>query len=135
MGRKRTVPPVVDYPLSMIRTATFSALILVAGILTSPYPAGAEPRVEEGQTLYFDVAIPETPRAGCKIDYNYFTQSGSAMQGTDFKATQGKLVFLSGDQTKRIGVVTLSDECLEKDDETVILVVCSFLEIPFFCKV
>ena len=109
-------------PRSGVRIACAVALLAVAATLTAPCPAGAGPRAEEGRTLYFDVALAETPGSGCKIEYNYFTESGSAKQGTDFKAARGKLVFLRGDRTKRIGVVTLTDKCLEQD-ETVELVV------------
>ena len=109
-------------PRASVRIACAVALFAMAATLIAPYPAGAEPRAEEGRTLYFDVALAETPGSGCKIEYNYFTESGSAKQGTDFKAARGKLVFLRGDRTKRIGVVTLTDKCLEQD-ETVELVV------------
>ena len=117
-------------PRSSVRIACAAALFAMAATLIAPYPAGAEPRAEEGRTLYFDVALAETPGTGCKIEYNYFTESGSAKEGTDFKATRGKLVFFRGDRTKRVGVVTLTDKCLEQD-ETVELVVADGVSVSF----
>ena len=82
--------------------------------------------------MYFEVTIAELPWSGCKVEYDYFTVSGTAREGYDFKATRGKLAFWRGDKsrTKKIEVETLTDDCGE-EDETVNLVVTNGVSVAF----
>lgn len=103
---------------SLAHIARAAALAMTAGALLAG-PAGAEPRVEEGGTLKFDVSLPKVLPAYCRMDYNYSTtRDGTAGQGTDFEKVEGTLVFWPGVLTHTIEVKTLTDHCRE-DDETV----------------
>jgi hypothetical protein len=69
-------------------------------------------RVLEGGTAQLTVSLSQVPAEAVTI--NYATENGSAVAGSDFRASSGQLAIPPGSQTGTISVPLLDDGAVEK---------------------
>jgi hypothetical protein len=66
------------------------------------------------------VSLWPSPRGGQAVTVNYSTQNGTAVAGTDYRATSGKLTFARGETSKTIAVTLIGDRVAGADNYFVV---------------
>jgi len=90
----------------------------VAALPTPPAISISDAVVFEGQAgtkeMVFTISLSKAPAEAVTIPW--FTQSGTALAGSDFTAGSGSVTFAPGETTKNISVLILSDTRVEADE-------------------
>ncbi|MDA9212550.1 hypothetical protein N9O84_02430, partial [Gammaproteobacteria bacterium] len=69
---------------------------------------------QEGETVAITFALSE--KSGRDISFNYATNNGTALSGTDYVASNGSITFAAGEFVKIINIVTI-DDVIDEDRE------------------
>lgn len=113
-----------------VGTGRLGLLAALAGVVVTAYaePAGAshmarfergEYRVAEDARSASVLVLRDDPKGALKVDYA--TADGTATAGSDYVAAAGTLEFSDG-QREASFVVTVTDDGLAEDDESVLLI-------------
>lgn len=72
--------------------------------------------VEGARALQFTVT--RTGGSGGSVSVSYATTDGTALDGPDYEGTTGTVTFADGDTTAKTVTISVNDDALDEDDET-----------------
>ncbi len=81
---------------------------------TAPRLSIVDASAEEGETVGFTVVLTGSP--GETVTVGFETADGTALAGSDYEQTSGKLTFPPGSGTRTISVQSLEDDAAESDE-------------------
>ncbi len=93
-------------------------IILAVTMIAFPVTAPADTyTVAEGETATVTASIGLAPYNGQRIEYDYATSGGTALNGTDFDSVSGTLTYSPTETSKTIDIETYTDDCDESDED------------------
>ena len=107
----------LDNPTNVVVTDS-QATVTLSDDDNAPNVSVADVTITEGDdgTTNASFTISLDNASGKEIDINYSTADGTAIAGTDYIATEGKVTFAPGETTKTVEVAVLGDNLDEFDE-------------------